>query len=135
MSAPPAIHVGTSGYSFADWVGPFYPPGTKSGDFLAHYARHFGFDTCVIPFLFTQSSRKRHVMAYVEKKYGPCKFLLFKQIPDFHQDLDHFPKPAHYDRGYQYADHEWRPPDTIHVITTPWQRVGFPDFHLIGENP
>jgi uncharacterized protein YecE (DUF72 family) len=41
-AAAPAIHVGTSGYSFPDWVGPFYPPGTKSGDFLAHYARHFG---------------------------------------------------------------------------------------------
>ena len=35
------IFVGTSGYSFADWVGPFYPPGTRPGDFLAHYARHF----------------------------------------------------------------------------------------------
>ena len=36
-----SIHVGTSGYSFADWVGPFYPPGTKSGDFLHHYATQF----------------------------------------------------------------------------------------------
>ena len=35
------ILVGTSGYSFADWVGPFYPPGTRSADFLAYYARHF----------------------------------------------------------------------------------------------
>jgi uncharacterized protein YecE (DUF72 family) len=35
------ILIGTSGYSFADWVGPFYPPGTKSGEFLAYYARHF----------------------------------------------------------------------------------------------
>jgi uncharacterized protein YecE (DUF72 family) len=42
--APEEAHrilVGTSGYSFADWVGPFYPPGTRSGDFLAFYARHF----------------------------------------------------------------------------------------------
>ena len=35
------ILIGTSGYSFADWVGPFYPPGTRPGDFLAWYARHF----------------------------------------------------------------------------------------------
>jgi uncharacterized protein YecE (DUF72 family) len=35
------VFVGTSGYSFADWVGPFYPPGTRSGDFLAYYARRF----------------------------------------------------------------------------------------------
>ncbi len=44
MSDAPAsgrILVGTSGYSFADWVGPFYPPGMRSGDFLAFYARHF----------------------------------------------------------------------------------------------
>ena len=36
------IVIGTSGYSFPDWVGPFYPPGTRSGDFLGYYARHFG---------------------------------------------------------------------------------------------
>jgi len=42
LSAPGTIHVGTSGYSFADWVGPFYPPGTRSGDYLGFYARHFG---------------------------------------------------------------------------------------------
>ncbi len=35
------ILVGTSGYSFADWVGPFYPPGTRPADFLSFYSRHF----------------------------------------------------------------------------------------------
>jgi uncharacterized protein YecE (DUF72 family) len=35
------VLIGTSGYSFADWVGPFYPPGTRSGDFLAHYSTRF----------------------------------------------------------------------------------------------
>jgi uncharacterized protein YecE (DUF72 family) len=39
--SPGRILVGTSGYSFADWVGPFYPSGMRSGDFLAFYARHF----------------------------------------------------------------------------------------------
>jgi len=33
--------IGTSGYSFADWVGPFYPPGTRSGEMLGEYAKHF----------------------------------------------------------------------------------------------
>ena len=41
MIAERSIWVGTSGYSFADWVGPFYPPGTKRADFLGYYARHF----------------------------------------------------------------------------------------------
>src|SRR5213076_127952 len=35
------ILVGTSGYSFKDWVGPFYPAGMKSSDFLAFYAERF----------------------------------------------------------------------------------------------
>lgn len=35
------IWLGTSGYSYDDWVGPFYPPGTRAGRMLAHYARHF----------------------------------------------------------------------------------------------
>ncbi len=41
MSETPRILVGTSGFSFADWVGPFYPPGMKSGEFLEYYSRHF----------------------------------------------------------------------------------------------
>jgi uncharacterized protein YecE (DUF72 family) len=44
MSTAPDSHrilVGTSGYSFPGWVGPFYPPGLKSSEFLTYYARHF----------------------------------------------------------------------------------------------
>ncbi len=35
------IYVGTSGYSYNDWIGPFYPEGTKQRDMLAYYARRF----------------------------------------------------------------------------------------------
>lgn len=33
--------VGTSGYSFEDWVGAFYPPGTSRGGMFEEYAKHF----------------------------------------------------------------------------------------------
>jgi uncharacterized protein YecE (DUF72 family) len=33
--------VGTQGWSYDDWVGPFYPPGTRSSDWLELYARAF----------------------------------------------------------------------------------------------
>jgi uncharacterized protein YecE (DUF72 family) len=36
-----AIRIGTSGWSYDHWVGPFYPPGTAAGDRLAHYACRF----------------------------------------------------------------------------------------------
>jgi uncharacterized protein YecE (DUF72 family) len=35
------ILIGTSGFSFPDWVGPFYPPGTDRGKMLDHYVCHF----------------------------------------------------------------------------------------------
>jgi len=35
------IHIGTSGYSYDDWVGPFYPEGTDKREFLDYYARQF----------------------------------------------------------------------------------------------
>jgi uncharacterized protein YecE (DUF72 family) len=35
------IWIGTSGYSYPDWVGGFYPPGTRPGKLLAHYCRYF----------------------------------------------------------------------------------------------
>jgi len=35
------ILVGTCGFSYRDWVGPFYPAGTKSVQMLEFYARSF----------------------------------------------------------------------------------------------
>jgi uncharacterized protein YecE (DUF72 family) len=35
------ILVGTSGYSFDDWVGNFYPAGIRKGDMLREYSKHF----------------------------------------------------------------------------------------------
>ena len=33
--------VGTSGYSYPDWVGPFYPPGTRGPKMLSFYSSVF----------------------------------------------------------------------------------------------
>lgn len=41
MPAAPEIVLGTSGFSFDDWVGPFYPPGTRRAEMLALYAERF----------------------------------------------------------------------------------------------
>lgn len=37
------IYVGTSGYSYKDWVGPFYPADAKAGDMLGIYSEAFDF--------------------------------------------------------------------------------------------
>ena len=37
----PQVLIGTSGYSYDDWVGPVYPPGSRKQDFLQMYSRQF----------------------------------------------------------------------------------------------
>lgn len=36
-----AIHIGTSGWHYGHWRGPFYPEGMAPADFLRFYATHF----------------------------------------------------------------------------------------------
>lgn len=36
-----AIHIGTQGWSYDAWHGPFYPEGTRTADQLRVYARAF----------------------------------------------------------------------------------------------
>ncbi len=36
-----AVYIGTSGWHYDHWKGPFYPAGTGSSDFLKLYAEHF----------------------------------------------------------------------------------------------
>ena len=94
-----------------------------------HYERHWGFENCLIPFLFTKEVRKNRALQYVRQVRGKCSFLLFQTIPDLGLER-HFAKPQHYDRSYQPGPGEWVPPETIHVFTNPWQRAGHADFYL-----
>jgi uncharacterized protein YecE (DUF72 family) len=36
------LFVGTSGFAYKEWIGAFYPPGTKSAGMLGYYAGQFG---------------------------------------------------------------------------------------------
>lgn len=36
-----AVRIGTSGFSYEDWVGPFYPPSLKPAQWLSYYAAKF----------------------------------------------------------------------------------------------
>lgn len=35
------IHIGTSGWQYHHWLGPFYPHGTKQNELFAFYSKHF----------------------------------------------------------------------------------------------
>ena len=44
------ILIGTSGFSYKDWVGPYYPEKLPKKDWLAFYAREF--KTCELNFTY-----------------------------------------------------------------------------------
>lgn len=37
------IYIGTCGYSYKDWIGPFYPQGTSQAQMLDYYCTYFDF--------------------------------------------------------------------------------------------
>ena len=41
MARRGALHIGTSGWHYKHWLGPFYPEGTRPAKMLDYYQRHF----------------------------------------------------------------------------------------------
>ena len=76
------IVLGTSGYSFADWVGPFYPPGTRPAEFLPYYARHFGAVEVNTTYYRMPSAT---LMERMERKTPPG----FRFVVKLHQSMTH----------------------------------------------
>ena len=72
-----SIRFGCSSFSSEDWVGPFYPEGTRKGDFLRIYAEHF--DTVEVDATYYAVPRASVVDGWREKT--PPDFLLSAKFP------------------------------------------------------
>ena len=46
------LYIGTSGFSYDDWVGPVYPPDLPKSEWLAYYATELGLNACELNFTF-----------------------------------------------------------------------------------
>lgn len=73
----PRVRLGTSSFSWEDWVGPFYPAGAKPGDFLRHYAARF--DTVEVDATYYNIPSAATVAGWDEKT--PAGFLLSAKFP------------------------------------------------------
>ena len=71
------IRWGTSSWSEKSWVGPFYPPGTKPGDFLRYYATQF--DTVEVDSTYYAIPGERMVTGWERKL--PEGFVLSAKFP------------------------------------------------------
>jgi uncharacterized protein YecE (DUF72 family) len=93
-----STRIGCSGWSYTDWVGPFYPPNTRSDEYLKLYSRIF--DTVEIDSTFYRVPSAEMVNQWYTST--PSEFLFCPKLPkrithDLHLEnstphYDHFSK-------------------------------------------
>ncbi|MGH2447779.1 MAG: DUF72 domain-containing protein [Chloroflexota bacterium] len=71
------IFLGTQGWSYKDWVGPFYPPKTKPADYLRRYSESF--DAVELDTTFYGSPAPSRVDAW--KQATPDSFRFAAKLP------------------------------------------------------
>jgi len=71
------VRLGTSSFSETDWVGPFYPEGTKPADFLTFYAKKY--NTVEIDSTYYAVPTERTVESWMRKT--PDGFLISAKFP------------------------------------------------------
>jgi uncharacterized protein YecE (DUF72 family) len=76
------IWIGTSGYSYPDWVGDFYPPGTRPEKMLGHYCTSF--PLVELNFTFYRPPTRAMLARLAEKT--PAGFQFLVKVP---QSLSH----------------------------------------------
>lgn len=74
--------IGTAGYSYDDWIGPVYPPGSKKGEMLEHYTREFTFSEINSTYY---AIPNKYVMFNLDKK-TPAGF---EFVVKAHQSMTH----------------------------------------------
>ncbi len=80
------ILIGTSGYYYQDWVGPFYPEHTKKEEFLRHYSSIFPF--CELNFSYYQMPRRSKLISLMQNSPGSFQFAI-----KAHRSLTHERSP------------------------------------------
>ena len=72
-----SVMIGTSGYSYTEWIdGGFYPPGIKTSEMLYQYARQF--QVVELNYTWYQMARAEAISRLVEK--SPTNFLFAAKI-------------------------------------------------------
>ncbi len=66
------VKIGTSGYSYPDWIGPFYPENLPQCQFLEYYASHF--DTLELNYTFYQYPHTGSLEKMVNRTRGEMMF-------------------------------------------------------------
>lgn len=72
----PAIRIGTSGYSYDDWIGPVYPKGIKKSEMLEYYATELKFNSVELNYTYYAMPQAKGIETMVEQTGGDFKFVV-----------------------------------------------------------
>jgi len=76
------IRIGTQGWNYDAWIGPFYPAGTRATDYLTIYAR--AFDTVEVDSTFYATPAVKTVRGWAQRT--PDDFTFALKLP---QEITH----------------------------------------------
>jgi len=71
-----SVLVGTSGFSFDDWVGPVYPQGLKKPEWLGFYERELGFSVLEINYTYYAMPAAKTLSAMSAKTTDEFQFVV-----------------------------------------------------------
>jgi uncharacterized protein YecE (DUF72 family) len=86
------LYLGTSGFAYNEWKGPFYPPGLKQQEMLPFYAKRFG--SVEINYTFRQQPAEKTLVTW--RDATPEGFLITLKA---HQRITHWLRLANADES------------------------------------
>jgi uncharacterized protein YecE (DUF72 family) len=86
------LYLGTSGFAYDEWKGPFYPPGTKQNEMLPFFAKRFS--SVEINYTFRQQPAEKTLITW--RDATPDGFLITLKA---HQRITHWLRLANADES------------------------------------
>jgi len=85
------IFIGTSGFSFDDWIGEVYPSGIKRQDMLPYYEKNLGFNALEVNYTYYSMPTKKTMESFSKRTSQGFSFVVkaYKGIThEKHNDVD-----------------------------------------------
>jgi uncharacterized protein YecE (DUF72 family) len=70
------ILVGTSGFSFDDWIGEVYPPGTRKQDMLPYYVNKLGFKALEVNYTYYSMPSQKTMESFARRTTPDFSFVV-----------------------------------------------------------
>lgn len=69
-------YIGTSGFSFDDWIGTVYPPDIKKSEMFTYYWQYYGFNSVELNFTFYRMPSRKTILNLLRRAPAGFKFAI-----------------------------------------------------------